>query len=325
MKKIMKKTFIIIVAIFALYSCDKECDDVYNEEFTEVLSPSPSLKSIVGRTTVTGTYYWKLVFDYDNTTNTAPFAYTRTIEETKTFQTKTFVSEKFKLTSGYKLDAKSSVSLKFLSASASGSLDYSYHSELAKELEQTYESTASSKVTEKHEYTWNIGAGSKSSVYQLMFTSPYASYSTPTYSSFPKPAEYVYIDCELNEEILGLEDMLDNVLLTTIPKSDNRGEWTTIRSNIVRYSAHDDHTRLYQLLSTLKTITPRHDNKGEWAAIRATCNEILSDWNTVNRNSLYRQLLARFRDTNPLHDNKGEWAKIRAKATSIYNSTIQVW
>ncbi len=329
----MKKTLIIIVTILALYSCERE---VYNElaleDFPEYPPPSPlssssssSMKSTIGTITVMGTYYWELVFDYDNTGNSATFIHKHTIVESKKFHSRAFAKEKFNLTSGYKLEAKTSVDLKFLKSSGSGSLSYSFHSELATELEKTYEETLDYEYTSTIEKTYNIGPGSKATLYQLMFKSDFGTYATRTISTFPKPVEYVYLDFELNEEILGLEDMLDNVLLTTSPGRGNIGEWAEIRDNIVRYSSYDDHTRLYQLLSTLKTISPSRDNILEWAAIRTTSTEILNNWNTINRNSLYRQLLARFRDTNPWRDNTLEWANIRAEATSIYNTTIQIW
>jgi hypothetical protein len=323
----MKKTLIIVLSILTLYSCEKESNDISNEKSTEISSPSllKSVKTINGTAIVPGYYYWRLLFNYDNTGNSQAINYKMTIAITKTFTTKSFVKETFSLTSGWKYNSSSSVNLKYKDNSTGSSSSYEYHTEMARTLEESYEATASTSTTSTYEANFPVGAGCKLSAYQLVFTSSFGTYATPTVVTNPEAVPNVNMEFGFTEEIMGLEDMLDGVLLHTIPGSQNTAEWASIRNNIIANSIYDDHTRLYNLLLLLKTITPGKANKAEWASIRSICTSIINNWNTENRNKLFRQLLQQFSITKPGKDNTVEWQKIREKADSILLNTIQVW
>jgi hypothetical protein len=323
----MKKTLIIILVILTLYSCEKEYNDISNDKSTEISSPSlKAVKVINGDAIVPGHYYWRLLFNYDNTGNTQAINYKMTIAITKTFTTKNFVKETFSLTSGWKYNSTSSVNLKYKDiVGGSSSSSYEYHTEMARTLEESYEATASTSTTTTYEANFSVGAGCKLSAYQLIFTSSFGTYATPTVVTNPEAVSDITMEFGFTEEIMGLEGMLDDVLLHTIPGSQNRVEWEAIRNNIIANSIYDDHTRLYELIKLLSTITPGKANKAEWKAIQGICNSILNNWNTENRNKLFRQLLQQFSITKPGKDNKAEWKRISDKADYILVNTTQIW
>ncbi|MDY6784676.1 MAG: hypothetical protein SW833_19380 [Cyanobacteriota bacterium] len=121
---------------------------------------------------------------------------------------------------------------------------------------------------------------------------------------------------DINVHIKGYREIIQ-VFLVTRPKIDNIEEWKKIKEDIIKYEDKPDVEAFQRFVQTLTQIKPERDNKEEWSAIRSTCEDILHDWETTEKQPLFRKLLSRFVSTVPRQSNKDEWNKIRKESESI--------
>src|SRR5690349_2049868 len=90
---------------------------------------------------VPGRYFWELLFSFENTGN-GPIVETRKVTRTRTVNSRQFLSNTFKISSGFSFKNKSSISLSFEGlADGSTESEYSFHVELADELVKTSETS----------------------------------------------------------------------------------------------------------------------------------------------------------------------------------------
>lgn len=120
----------------------------------------------------------------------------------------------------------------------------------------------------------------------------------------------------VKKAIAGLTDIL-NTLMDIHPGSSNIKEWDRIRNSIVNSSYKSDYGRFRDLVSELTKIHPSRSNELEWSHIRATSNEIIRDWNTVDKQKLFDMFLRRLSTIVPGSENKAEWARIRRVSKKI--------
>ncbi len=330
----MKKIIIAIVALLSLYNCEKENistdtnskDENISIDTHSENSPLPIKELTISKKTtkVKGRYLWRLEFDYDNSTSVVPF--TRKIElwEHKKFYTE-FLLEQFNIESVFKLNGELSFHLNFNAAINETEINHHEHIELAIEAENKCNELAHlDKKDLTTELDLAVGSGKSLKLYRLIYISDVGFYETSIISTTPKEETIAELEFSLTEQILGVDEMLD-VLRSTTPMRDNKAEWKLIQDEIARVRLKNIDTKLYHLLTVLSKISPKQNNSNEWKEIRTTCSEILNDWNTSDKNRLFRKFLFRLKSIEPKSSNKKEWKTIREKAEHIYNGTIEIF
>ncbi|NEO30896.1 MAG: hypothetical protein F6K36_10790 [Symploca sp. SIO3C6] len=272
-----------------------------------------------------GKYFWELVFSYDNSNNPGEIEHTIKIKKSKKINSRQLLETKFSIKSGFTYKNKSSVSLKFDGvADNSSSVEFSYHLDIAKELTRTAE-TAEEIIEETEvERKYTVGGKGKLSLYRLCYITEGAITKTDIVATSPQDDVIVDLKFTMTKRILGLSEILDR-FRNTHPGSDNILEWRIIRDAIVAVSDEADEKAFRHFVETLSRITPSRDNKAEWAGIRTTCTQILAEWDSTQKQLLFKKLLTRFEATVPGSDNKAEWAAIRQVSHSILNSIRQIF
>lgn len=272
-----------------------------------------------------GRYYWELLFSYDNSNNSGTITDKTTVTKRTRVDSKSFMSNKFNVASGFKYNNETSASVKFEGlGEGSEKSSFSYHLDLAYELVKTSETATSTDTEVKTERNYTVGANSKLNLYRLCYECEGSSIATDIVATQPQNDVRVDLKFVCQKRILGLGDIL-NLFSHTTPGSSNKVEWENIRNDIVKNSDKDALTQFKAFVANLKTITPGSDNKVEWAAIRQTCQEIQDAWDTTDKQRLFIKLLNRFSATNPGHDNRDEWQRIRDLSNNIISNTSQVF
>ncbi len=272
-----------------------------------------------------GRYYWELIFSYDNSDNEGTLTDKTTVTKRTRVDSKSFMSNKFNVSSGFKYNNETSASVKYEGlGEASEKSSFSYHLDLAYELVKSSETATSVDTEVKTERSYTVGARSKLNMYRLCYECEGSSIATDIVATQPQDDVRVDLKFVCQKRILGLGDIL-NLFGHTFPGSSNTLEWASIRNDIVKNSDKDALTQFQAFVANLKTITPGDDNKNEWAAIRTTCQEIEDAWETTDKQRLFIKLLTRFSNTNPARDNRDEWQRIRDLSNNIVTNTSQVF
>lgn len=283
--------------------------------------PSPMAVS----TLVKGRYYWKLLFNLDNSTNSKTLQWMQHIRTEQTIDCKEFLKSQFNITADYKYKNETTASLSFDGVTGGAKTNYSVHEDVARELVSISQNTKTTTETKDVTQTYNIGPRSKLSLYQLCYDSDGVSYETDTVSTSPTKAVFVEMRFTCLKRILGLNDVLF-LFGHTFPEHDNVGEWNAIRNSVVQYSDKSQEVAFKHFVEMLSTIRPQQENIGEWGDIRATCNELLKSWESEsNKTLLFKKLLYRFSVIVPHSANQGEWRAIRQLSNEILSGMAEVW
>ncbi|MEM0990042.1 MAG: hypothetical protein AAGK00_14285 [Pseudomonadota bacterium] len=277
--------------------------------------------------TATGRYFWELIFSFANEDNEdVATIIKREVEivTTRSIDTRRFVSSTFSIEAGFSFRKESSASMSFKGVQGGNTTEFSTHLEVAAELTRTFETNTSFEQQKTERQVYHIGPGDTINLYRLVYSFEGSLVRTNIVATEPREDIEVELGFGVEERILGLDEILD-VLQSTRPRRDNKGEWDDIRSVIVSARDKSYEEAFRALVEVLAETSPRRDNKGEWREIRETCQELLADWDTTNKHMLLRKLLNRFLITKPRQDNKGEWADIRRVSGEILQDLRQVF
>lgn len=276
------------------------------------------------QTSASGQYFWELIFSYDNRDSKAS-KITRTINKEKERQvnSRVFMSEKFKLSSGFKFKNQTNASLSFDGIGAGNKTEFSFHIDTAMELEESSETSTNVRTKEFFEETLVVEPGDSLAAYRLCYVTNGVFLSTDVISVASvddQPPESVIVELKFSAKLrlLGYRLVADK-LRDTRPREENMSEWAAIRNTIISSSSKDQFAAFRDLVVQLSETMPYHANKVEWANIRQTCGEILRDWDSVEKQLLFHKLLSRFIATHPTQDNRQEWAGIRSIAETVLN------
>lgn len=271
----------------------------------------------LSRAIIDGKYYWKLIFDYDNTGNTEPYRTKYKYSKKKSVSSKEIMSQTFNAKFAFTYDNKSGVTLEFEGVGeGSSNVEYNIHIETAYELVKTSETNQAIEETFEEEREYTIGGGSVGTLYQLCYLTQGVVVETDTFVTDPRSDIFVKLKFSCHRHILGLEDIL-NIFSHTFPGSSNVREWTHIRDSIVQNTALPALSQFKLFVTTLGGITPESSNTIEWASIRQTCQEILKGWGDTDKQLLFKKLLERFSVTRPGNENTEEWSAIRTLSDKI--------
>lgn len=274
--------------------------------------------------TIPGTYFWELIFSYDNSTNTGEITDKLKYTRKRTINYETTLTESFKITSRFSLKEKLSATLLFKGVTVGADAEFNHHLETANDLTRT--SNSSEKIEEEliREQEFIIGPGGKLEIYRLCYLSSGVVYKTDVLATAKKAearVELAYI-CRLC--ILGLEE-ISNQLRETRPQRDNIAEWNNIRNTIISTSDKDEETSFKALVTTLSQTNPTRENIWEWNSIRTTSNEILTIWDQTPKQLLMRKLLTQLSTIVPGRANTFEWAAIRSVANELLTNIKTVY
>ncbi len=273
---------------------------------------------------VTGKYYWELVFNYDNSDNGSEIEYKATYHRKKSVNYKDFLSSKLNITSGYKLENQSSTSIKYDGFNASNTINYSVHQEVASELVSTSESATTIDDESDVIQDYHVAPHSKLALYRLCYIMDGVTVTTDTVSTTTNVPVFVQLHFTVTTHILGLGQTL-NQFAHTFPGSSNVSEWANIRNEIVGASDTSEEVQFKQFVQVLAVTHPTRDNIAEWNAIAQTSNEVLRDWQSIDKQALLIKLLNRFSVTKPGRDNIAEWTAIRNVVDPILHSINRLY
>jgi hypothetical protein len=276
-------------------------------------------KAQIVRTTVAdGRYYWKLLFNYDNTGNTGEIVDQLVYRKVTKANGKDFMSQKFNIDTGFTYDNQASASIQFEGVGeGSDKVEYNFHIETAYELQKTSETYTEIDETVEQTRKFTIGPNGKLKLYQLCYATDGVDLETTTVATEPQPDAIVKLKFAYVNRILGLEDILKQ-FAETFPERSNTEEWRSLRDRIVQSSALSGLTEFHSFVEALSEFVPKSSNVREWAAIRETCNEIEGAWPVENNKQLlFKKLLLRFSVTRPESENTREWAAIRNLSDKI--------
>jgi len=279
--------------------------------------------------TVVGTYKWKLIFDYDNSGNSASINHKIEYSRTEKVSSRQFLKNTFKVNAAfdYKQEASAKVSLTKV-GDASSTITATAHLDTAYELVQESETKTDIDQTHKESKDYTVGPKSRFTLYQLCYTMDGVDVATDTLASTngraPDPDVTVPLTFSCTTSVLGFPDIVDQ-LFKTVPGSSNVEEWARIRQNITLNRDASEEEAFYQLVTTLNSTVPGRDNKDEWARIRVACSHILDSWADTDKTLLLKVLLSQFADTRPSNDNKDEWEAIRNVSNAILTALREVW
>ena len=296
-----------------------------------VLCISSSGLSYAGTSVLTeAEYYWELVFDYDNSTNEREIVYKYMLEESTSIKSREFVKKTLNNKKIYTYNNKLSTNLSFkglkkvLSGSLNNTSTSNIHNEYSEELITSFETDTNITRREQHEQIYTIAGGSTLSLYRLVYFSNGVSVKTNIVATHPKPTTVIQLEYIEDEKVLGLSEFLDILvdidrLYPDIFGVGNKYEWNRIKESIISNSHRDDVERFNHFVQVLRTTHPNKDNRVEWAAIRATANEIVRDWSSTDKQSLFLKLLRRLYATHPGKHNRVKWAGIRHHSNILLN------
>lgn len=273
---------------------------------------------------LSGKYYWELMFSYDNSENVGTILHKFKITKKRVISTKYVLNKVLNVKNNYRFGHKSSTSISLSKVvDVNGSVDFSIHREVSKELSVKVE-TGEELVEETIiEQVYEIGPKSKLKLYRLCYEMDGVIVKTDIVSSSPMEDAYVELHFDMSNRILGLQEILEH-LSTIRPREDNKLEWKAIRDSIIRHSDDSMETQFRSLLEILSGTTPGHDNKVEWGEIRRTCLEIIEEWDDGEKQLFLVKLLRRFESIFPGRDNKEEWASIRSESRRIREAIVVV-
>jgi hypothetical protein len=273
----------------------------------------------------TGRYFWELVFSLDNSGNSGSITRSTKIRSERKTSFKELLTNKFNIQTAYTLNSKSSVSLKFDGlGDGSGSTDQSLHLEVANDIVRSTETGVETNEVAEFEEVFNIAGGGKLEVYRLCYATDGGIRKSDIIATQPKDDIFVNLRFTAQTRILGLNEILDR-FLNTFPGSSNVVEWQNIRNGIVSISDRSSEEKFRGFVEILSGVTPGHENTVEWANIRQTCSEILADYDSKDKQDLFKKLLTRFLVTVPGSSNTVEWARIRDVSSNVLNSTSQIF
>lgn len=273
--------------------------------------------------TVQGTYYWELIFQYDNSKNSGTIKDKYSLTTEKTVSSKTFISNKLNIDAGFKYNNKNSVSLNLDSYTAASEVGYDIHVELADELITNFESSEDKVKKKTIEKEYIVGPHSFLTLYALCYQSDGVFKRTTIVSTDPIDTKIVELNFTYKKTILGLEEILD-LFCQTFPGKANKDEWRAIRNSIVEKKDQTEEECFKCFVDILSKTTPSRDNKKEWEDIGTTCKQILSSWDNTDKQLLLKKLLYRFEATKPGEDNKKEWEAIRTLSGEILKGLKQL-
>lgn len=277
----------------------------------------------IAKTTVDGRYFWKLVFDYDNSKENNDITVDYTYEYKTTLDIKEFISRKFGIESGFSYKNKQNASVKFEGlVDVGGSIEYEAHIKTALEFQNTFESAEKIERTDKETRTYKIGAYSKMRLYQLCYTTDGALVSTRTFANDPRPDLVIKLNFSCKKSILGFDEIVEQ-FSRTFPSEDNKVEWSRIRETILTNLSKPQTVQFKAFVDCLSGISPGRDNIEEWKLIRKTCNEIITEFDNTNHQLLFNKLLHRFSTTTPGKSNRVEWEAIRNLSNRILKEMKQ--
>ena len=275
--------------------------------------------------TVTGTYFWELVFEYDNPEGNEDFKYTWEKSTTKSIDRSVFIKKNSTRRELYKLDGSQSVGISVESiGQLSSELNYSAHIDTARDITKEVKTSQTYEEKEVISQTYTIKGGISISLYRLCYVSDGIVVKTDIVSTNHSDNVNVPITYNIEERILGL-DNIANILTSTRPKSENKREWEVIRDRIISSSDKSEEDVLLSMVSALQSTSPKRDNKKEWKSIRETCSEISSSWATSDRQYLFIKLVTRLANIHPGRSNKSEWEKIRKECNDVLTSIQRIF
>lgn len=262
-----------------------------------------------------GRYFWETVRNFIKLEATNEYTVKKTI--TKSVSIKEFSRRKLSMNTGFSFNQKFGVSAKYMGTSASSETAYSYHLEVASELEQSSEHTEDIRSETVIEDKYTIKEGGSLTLYQLILEADGILYRTDVFSNVATPPIPLTMQFECKKRILGLDEVLEQFGKTR-PGIANRDEWGRIRDTINTLQTEPSEEKRFKgFVECLNGVVPNKDNIDEWAKIRATCQSILGKWDSADKQLLFLQLNGIFRDTFPGSENTNEWAAIRAVCDAV--------
>lgn len=274
--------------------------------------------------TVSGQYYWEVIFSYDNRQNKQSEIRRQVeLEVIKEINSRNFFSSNLKLSSGFTFKNETSASVKFDEVTVGSKTEYTFHIEAALALEKISETTTNIQNRSLVKENFVVKPGDSLVAYQLCYSSDGTFLRTATTKvqslETPKPEGIgLKLAFTANQRLLGYRTFTDT-LLQIRPRHDNIAEWNAIREIIIESKTNDEFEAFYKLVKQLSETNPGRDNKEEWSGIRVTCNQILADRGVDNTQKLFLKLLTRLATVFPGRDNREEWSKIREKSQELLN------
>lgn len=271
-----------------------------------------------GYMTVTGRYYWRLVFSYDNTGQDVSVTKTITINKSKKLDIRSFISSTSKSFSRSDGNIDLGAKLNFNFITASNNANYSIHRTHAIDLVNNSNNHSVLEESSSTTTTITIRPNSKYELYQLVYDSLGVQVVTDIESSTPRPDVFVNMTFSVDSTIPGLDEFF-STLLTIDDMDENKSEWKRLHISLIEHSHRSDLLRLDQFVKLLTEISPQNANIDEFTEIRRTATQILSDWDKFSKTKLFEKLLTHFQTVEPLISNRPQWKRIRELSSRILN------